>query len=102
MMFPNVWGGFGCFECRKDHSMVFVHLLCKDTWAIRQAKCATFEAPFLYLLKGETRALLIDTGDLAHDAELLAVLRKVVGELPLVLVHTHRESCCCCYVLCCF
>lgn len=34
----------------------------KDTYILRQSKCTHFEAPFLYLLFGTEKALLIDTG----------------------------------------
>ena len=33
----------------------------KSTWVLRQNKCLSFEAPFMYLLLGDDRALLLDT-----------------------------------------
>lgn len=92
VQFPSVWGGFGCLKCNHDHPMVFVHRLAEGTFAIRQSKCATFEAPFMYLLKGDSSAMLIDSGDLEKDSELVSVLRSLVGGLPLILVHTHRMT----------
>jgi glyoxylase-like metal-dependent hydrolase (beta-lactamase superfamily II) len=58
----------------------------------------TFEAPFMYLLVGSTRALLIDTGNIA-DPNVVpladTVMRLLPGEgsrkLPLLVVHTHRH-----------
>ncbi|MGH8080681.1 MAG: hypothetical protein ACREP7_08905, partial [Lysobacter sp.] len=31
-------------------------------WVLRQSKASNFEAPFLYLIAGDERALLLDTG----------------------------------------
>jgi hypothetical protein len=39
-----------------------VHALDARTYILRQNKCHNFEAPFLYLLFGEHRALLLDPG----------------------------------------
>jgi hydroxyacylglutathione hydrolase len=68
------------------------------TFIIRESLCSTFEAPFLYLLIGTNKALLIDTGDVA-DPRLMpladAVLRLLPArgnhKLPLLVVHTHRH-----------
>jgi glyoxylase-like metal-dependent hydrolase (beta-lactamase superfamily II) len=70
---------------------------CADrTWILREDLHATWEAPFLYLLAGRRRALLIDTGDVADPrlmplaAEVLARLPKDgPARLPLLVVHTH-------------
>jgi len=35
----------------------------EHTFVLRQSKMVSCEAPFLYLLLGNTRALLLDTGD---------------------------------------
>lgn len=66
------------------------------TWILREDLQATWEAPFLYLLVGRRRALLIDTGDVADPArmplaaEVLARLPKDgPARLPLLVVHTH-------------
>lgn len=65
---------------------------------MRENLCTTFEAPFMYLLLGSTKALLIDTGDLADPNQ--APLAKTVmhllsangsAKLPLLVVHTHRH-----------
>lgn len=68
------------------------------TIILRENLCATFEAPFLYLLIGSAKALLIDTGDIANPNVIpLAdtVMRLLPGEgnakLPLLVVHTHRH-----------
>ena len=68
------------------------------TFILRENLCTTFEAPFMYLLIGSTKALLIDTGDIA-DPNVVpladTVMRLLPGEgpakLPLLVVHTHRH-----------
>jgi hydroxyacylglutathione hydrolase len=75
-----------------------VHQYDAKTFVLREALCATWEAPFMYLLIGDRRALLIDTGDVADPRkmplaqtveELLA--RSGSSHLPLLVVHTHRH-----------
>jgi len=69
---------------------------------IRQNKCITFEAPFLYLMIGETGAFLHDTGD-SHSAidfplrdlvdRLLAKKEKELGRpLHLTVGHGHAHG----------
>jgi hydroxyacylglutathione hydrolase len=65
------------------------------TFVIRQSKDLTYEAPFLHLLVGDERALLLDTGAV-EDAALCSV-REVVDlllppGLPLVVAHTHGHG----------
>jgi hydroxyacylglutathione hydrolase len=75
-----------------------VHPYNGQTFILRENLCSTFEAPFLYLLTGSTRAVLIDTGDVAdRKAMPLAdtVMHLLPGDgsakLPLLVVHTHRH-----------
>lgn len=66
------------------------------TYVLREPLAVTWEAPFLYLLIGSDRALLLDTGDVA-DATVMPIARTVLdrlpstraGKLPLSVVHTH-------------
>jgi len=66
------------------------------TYVLREPLASTPEAPFLYLLIGRERALLLDTGDVA-DPAVMPVARTVLallptagtGKLPLLVVHTH-------------
>src|SRR5262245_43331839 len=41
---------------------VQVHAYNTTTHIIRENKCRTFEAPFIYVLQGTTSALVLDTG----------------------------------------
>lgn len=70
-----------------------------DTYVIRQSVKTNFEAPFLYLLFGQDRALLLDTGagglkirptvDAAIDQWLAEHHR---ASIPLVVAHTHGHG----------
>jgi hydroxyacylglutathione hydrolase len=73
-----------------------VHRYDAKTFILRESLCSTYEAPFLYLLVGDTRALLIDTGDIADAKQMplastAADLLPQTGaaKIPLVVVHTH-------------
>jgi glyoxylase-like metal-dependent hydrolase (beta-lactamase superfamily II) len=77
-----------------------------DTVVLRQSKTRTFEAPFLFLLLGEQRALLLDTGAVADpdamplratvDALIDEWLRRRgerrVADHALVVAHTHGHG----------
>jgi glyoxylase-like metal-dependent hydrolase (beta-lactamase superfamily II) len=71
-----------------------VHRVNATTYILRENLCSTFEAPFMYLLIGQTRALMIDTGDVA-DPKAMPLAKTVTGllprGLPLLVVHTHRH-----------
>jgi glyoxylase-like metal-dependent hydrolase (beta-lactamase superfamily II) len=66
------------------------------TFILRENPCVTAEAPFMYLLIGSNKALLIDTGDVSDPKKMplaqtvLALLRRPdQSRLPLLIVHTH-------------
>lgn len=89
----------GAEDCAGDpQPPIQVHAYNPQTFILRESLCATFEAPFVYLLVGSTRALLIDTGDVA-DADQVPLADTVLGllpgsgsaHLPLLVVHTHRH-----------
>ena len=69
-----------------------------QTFILREGLCATFEAPFIYLLLGSSKALLIDTGAVESPeqmplADTVMALLPMVGEskMPLLVLHTHRH-----------
>jgi len=71
-----------------------VHRIDARTYVLRENPCSTWEAPFMYLVIGDTRALLIDTGDVADPRKMplaRTVLRLVPSHTPLLVVHTHRH-----------
>ena len=69
-----------------------------QTIVLREGLCSTFEAPFMYLLIGTSKALLIDTGDV-EDPQKVALATTITQQLPengsarlpLLVVHTHRH-----------
>lgn len=69
-----------------------------QTYFIRQSPCSDFEAPFIYLLIGSEKALLIDTGavedatEMPIAASVLELLPKVADtSMPLLVAHTHAH-----------
>jgi len=88
-------GGATCagppaFLIREYHTGMFV---------LRQPACTNFEKPFLYLLIGKSRALLLDTGaggiGVASAVDsLLGAWRAAHGGAPseLVVAHSHGHS----------
>jgi glyoxylase-like metal-dependent hydrolase (beta-lactamase superfamily II) len=71
----------------------------EDTYVIRQSIRTNFEGPFLYLLFGRDRALLIDTG--AGGLQLRPTIDRVIADwtarhhrisIPLVVSHSHSHG----------
>src|SRR5213592_3906782 len=53
----------GSEDCvRNPQPPIQVHRYNAQTFILRENLCATYEAPFIYLLIGKSKALLIDTG----------------------------------------
>ena len=80
-----------------------VHRYDEHTFALRQSKTVSYEAPFLYLLFGNDRALLLDTG--ATDDPARCPVRETVDDLitrwlsrhartaySVVVAHTHGHG----------
>ena len=86
----------GSEDCVKNpQPPLQVHRYNAQTFILRESLCATYEAPFIYLLIGKTKALLIDTGAVA-DAKTMPLAQTVISllsnegsRLPLMVVHTH-------------
>jgi glyoxylase-like metal-dependent hydrolase (beta-lactamase superfamily II) len=94
---PKEWmtGGPKCMENQEWQ----VHEYNRDLYILRQSGCTDYEKPFLYLLFGEERALLLDTG--SRNGNLVPTLQRVVKNwlqrtkretIPLLVVHTHSHS----------
>ena len=70
-----------------------------DTYVIRQSVKTNFEAPFLYLLFGKDKVLLLDTG--AGGLQVRPTIDGVIADwlkahqraaIPLVVAHTHSHG----------
>ena len=68
-----------------------VHAYNATTFVIRQDKCRTFEAPFVYLLLGADTALLLDTGA-TNGAGLRNAVVPLIGARALLVAHTHAHG----------
>jgi glyoxylase-like metal-dependent hydrolase (beta-lactamase superfamily II) len=72
----------GSADCVKNPQRpIQVHRYNADTFILRENLCATYEAPFIYLLIGKSKALLIDTGAVA-DAKIMPLAQTVISLLP--------------------
>jgi glyoxylase-like metal-dependent hydrolase (beta-lactamase superfamily II) len=80
------------------HQPIQVHPYDARTFILRENLCDTFEAPFMYLLVGRDRAMLIDTGDIG-DAKVAPLAETVLAllpgsgaaKMPLLVLHTHTH-----------
>jgi hydroxyacylglutathione hydrolase len=70
-----------------------------DTYVIRQSIRTNFEGPFLYLLFGSKRAVLIDSG--AGGLKVRPAVDRVIAEwsarhhrtsVPLIVAHSHSHG----------
>jgi glyoxylase-like metal-dependent hydrolase (beta-lactamase superfamily II) len=70
-----------------------------DTFVIRQSIRTNFEGPFLYLLFGRDRALLLDSG--AGGLQIRPTVERVIADwlaahgrasIPLVVAHSHSHG----------
>lgn len=86
-----------------DDPPIQTHRFDEHTYILRQSKTVHFEAPFLYLLFGNDRALLLDTGA-TEDATSFPLRTTVDGLVSawledhprdgyeLVVAHTHSHG----------
>jgi hydroxyacylglutathione hydrolase len=88
---------------RNSDPPIQVYRYDQHTVILRQSKSVNYEAPFLYLLFGNDRALLLDTGATADSAKfpLRATIDQLIAEwlaqhprdsYPLVVAHTHGHG----------
>lgn len=68
-----------------------VHRYDTDTVILRQNKSVHYEAPFMFLLFGAERALLLDTG--ATEEERYFPLRSTVDGLVAEWLERHPQAC---------
>lgn len=95
LAFPEPWiGGTTATEPKLQVQRYDDH-----TFVIRQSILTNFEAPFMYLLFGRERALLLDTG--AGNVEIRPTVDRLIEEwrqanggkaISLVVAHTHAHE----------
>jgi len=95
--FPADWiyGG----NCGSDPS-IQVQQYDTNTYILRQSQCTNFEGPFMFLLFGQDKVLLYDTGaggiPIRNTVNGIIASWKlahgVTATLPLVVAHTHGHG----------
>lgn len=90
-----ITGGPNCLEVPDWQ----VHQYNSSFLILRESGCTNYEKPFLYLIFGRDRALLVDTG--AGPADTAAFTQKVIGKwlsvnkrssIALTVVHSHAHG----------
>lgn len=82
----------GSSDCSQNTDPeVQVHAYNATTYIIRQNKCKTFEAPFVYVLIGTQSALSLDTGA-TNTPTLRDTIRSLIGNKPLLAAHSHAHG----------
>jgi hydroxyacylglutathione hydrolase len=71
----------------------------QTTFILRQNKCVTFEAPFIYVLVGKSKILVLDTGDIESPSgvSLYETVKSlfgggVIADKALLVVHSHSHG----------
>lgn len=94
---PSTWyaGGASC----AGRPSFRVHEYAEGFFILRQPACTNFEKPFLYLIMGGARALLLDTG--AGNIEVAGIVDSLLGSwrathagapAELVVSHSHGHG----------
>jgi hydroxyacylglutathione hydrolase len=99
--FPEEWihGAPSCSP--QPLPLIQVHQYNADTYILRQSKCTNFEGPFMYLLFGEDKVLLEDTGAGFPALPLAATVYGLIDEwlaahkkdsIQLIVAHSHSHA----------
>lgn len=94
---PLTWmtGGPKCMEMPEWQ----IHEYNPNFYILRQSGCTDFEKPFVYLIFGAGRALMIDTG--SRNGDITPTLQRVMHNwlrrnqrtsIPLIVAHSHSHS----------
>ena len=76
-----------------------VHEYNADLYLLRQSGCTDYEKPFIFLLFGKEKAMLLDTG--SRNGNLAPTLERTMHNwlarngrtsIPLLVVHTHEHG----------
>src|SRR5689334_12340960 len=94
---PRAWQSSGP-ECSGTPRFQ-VHEYNADLVILRESGCSNYEKPFLYLLFGSDKALLLDTG--AGKTDVARVVKSQIDDwlkrnhresIPLIVAHTHSHG----------
>lgn len=76
-----------------------VHEYNPNFFILRQSPCTDYEKPFIFLIFGRDKALLMDTG--SRNGDLVPTLQRTVknwlarngrASIPLIVAHTHEHE----------
>ncbi len=92
--FPDRWiNGEG------EETAIQIHAYNGDFYILRQSLSTSFEAPFIYLIFGREKVLLLDTGagNIAIQEAVAGVIKRWLAtsglsSIELVVVHTHGHG----------
>ncbi len=95
--FPEMWinGGPNCGE----EPVIQIHQYNPDFYILRQSLCTNFEGPFMYLLFGEDKVLMQDTG--AGGIPIADTVYAIIDEwlvandrdsIELIVTHSHAHG----------
>lgn len=91
----------GSPDCKSNQDpAIEVFRFDSSSYILRQNKCLSYEAPFMYLLFGKTKTVLLDTGATSDPADfpLFETVRSLIQEFgdaeqrELVVVHSHHHT----------
>ncbi len=90
----------GSADCEENNDRIMdVYKYDEHSFILRQNKCLTYEAPFIYVLVGSDKILVLDTGALEESseyslsAEIVDILgENVVSSKQMLVVHSHSHS----------
>jgi hydroxyacylglutathione hydrolase len=85
---PRAWitGGPKCIEMPDWQ----VHAYNDSFYILRESGCTNYEKPFLYLIFGSEKVMLVDTG--AGPVELARLIQKLRQDKPLLVTHSHGHG----------
>jgi hydroxyacylglutathione hydrolase len=95
----------GSVDCKSNaDNAIEVHQYDQSSYVLRQNKCATYEAPFIYVLVGKEKVLVLDTGatespvDFPLYETVMSLLEKqsepgqnAGREILVIHSHGHRD-----------
>jgi hydroxyacylglutathione hydrolase len=95
--FPVKWIN-GLPNCASEPS-IQIHAYNPDLYILRQSLCTNFEAPFITLIFGDTKVLMLDTG--AGGIQIYNTVKSIIDSwllakgkpsIQLIVAHTHAHG----------